>query len=222
MNQPTNERCVVAITGAAGRLGRRMVYGFGKSGARLAALVRSEGPLDGADAVLAADLTDEADVTRVFQELHDTFGRLDVLVHTVGAWAASPLLDTCAADFERMLRINLTTTMLCFREASRLMTPTGGRLIAFASAQGADRARARQASYSASKAGVIRLVESAAEELRPINVTTHAIAPSFVLYDDNASKGVKASALVDLALYLAGPAGASLSGATLRAYGTAD
>ena len=213
---------VVVVTGAAGRLGGRMMQGFAGEGATVAALVRDPSRLSGSAAgqVFKADVTNEDEVVAGFQQIGETFGAIDALVHTVGAWAGSPFLDTSLGDWEKIVRVNLTSTFLCFREAARLMQGRGGRLIGIASGQGADRGRARQGGYSASKAGLIRLVEAVAEEFDGAGITAHAIAPSTILYDEPADqKGVAVSDLVDLALYLCGPAGASLNGDTLRAYG---
>jgi NAD(P)-dependent dehydrogenase (short-subunit alcohol dehydrogenase family) len=166
-------------------------------------------------------VTDEAEVVSVFQQIGETYGHIDALVHTVGMWNGKPFLDTTLDDWEQIMRVNLTSTVLCFREAARLMQGRGGRLIGIASGQGADRGHAQQAGYSASKAGVIRLVEAVAGEFEGTGITAHVIAPSFILFEDAADhKGVPVSDLADLAVYLCGSAGASLNGATLRAYGT--
>lgn len=172
--------------------------------------------------VLAADAANEAEVTACFRQIGLTHGGADVLVHTVGTWSGKPFMDTSLSEWDAMMRTNLTSAFLCFREALRLMEGRSGRLIAFASAQGADLARPQQAAYSAAKAGVIRLVESVAAELEGTAVTAHAIAPSSILYaETTGQKGVRAEDLADLCVYLCSPAGAALNGKTLRAYGTA-
>ena len=214
---------VVVVTGAAGRLGSRMMQGFADHGATVAAIDRDPSQLPaGAPAkVFKANVTDEAEVVASFQQIGETFGPIDALVHTVGAWAGRPFLDTSLDDWEKIVHVNLTSAFLCFREAARLMQGHGGRLIGIASGHGADRGRAQQGGYSAAKAGIVRLVEAVAEEFEGTGITAHAIAPSFILFDEAGDqKGVPVSDLVDLALYLCGPAGASLNGATLRAYGT--
>ncbi len=214
---------VVVVTGAAGRLGRCMRQRFADHGATVAALVRdpSRLPESPPGQVFKANVTDEAEVVAGFQRIGETFGHVDALVHTVGAWDGRPLLETSLDDWERIVRLNLTSAFLCFREAARLMQGRGGRLIGVASGQGADKGRAQQGAYSAAKAGLVRLVEAVAEEFEGTGITAHAIAPSFILFDDPGDQqGVPVFDLVDLALYLCGPSGASLNGATLRAYGT--
>lgn len=236
---------VVVVTGAAGRLGRRVVARMLEGGARVAALDRDEDALMQGQATAAArehvrsyaaDATDEAAVRDAFARIREDSGRIDALVHTVGTWAARPLLETSLDEWEGLVRLNLSSAFLCFREAARHMQeqateeqaerdePGGaaGRLIGIASGQGADRGAARQGAYSASKAGVIRLVEAAADELEGTGITAHAIAPSMILFgdEDAGQEGVPAAHVARLCAYLCTDAGAALNGATLRAYGT--
>ncbi len=211
---------IIVVTGANGRLGRRMAQGFEAHGATVAAVVREtpERVPDGR-AVFVADVTDEASVDACFGEIARRFGRLDALVHTVGLWEARPFLETSAGDWERVMRGNLTSAFLCFRAAARAMRGRSGRLIGITSGQGADRGRAEQAAYSAAKAGIVRLVEAVAEECAGSGLTAHAVAPSFIRYAEDDPPGVDAGDLVALCRYLCTDAGAALNGAVLRAYG---
>ena len=215
---------VVAVTGASGRLGRHLVHTFASQGATIAALVPTEAdaraipfPPGGEGWAFLADVTDEASVRQAFAGIQAQFGGLDVLVHAVGAWEASPLLETTAEAWNRLLALNLTSAFLCFREGARLMTGRSGRLIGIAARQGADRGVAEQAAYSASKAGLIRLVESVAAEFQG-HVTAHAIAPSS-LADEPGAEGVATADVARLCLALCTGAGDALNGSTLRAYG---
>jgi 3-oxoacyl-[acyl-carrier protein] reductase len=215
---------IVVVTGASGTLGQALLDAFAPTRATLAAIVPTEAEAQkirvpqGADLwAFPADVTDEAAVRDTFDGIADQFGGVDVLLHAVGSWQASPLLDTALEDWRRMLDLNLTSAFLCFREAARRMTGRTGRIIAFASRQGADRAPAEQAAYAASKAGLIRLVESTAAEFQG-HITAHAIAPS-MLAPDGSENGVSAAAIATLCLRLCTEAGDALNGATLRAYG---
>ena len=227
---------VVAVTGAGGRLGHRLGRSLLERGATVAAIDRSE-PLEALDLLdepgihaYPFDATDEAAVREGFARIWSDHGRLDALVHTVGIWAGAPLLETSQDDFERLVRLNLTSAFLCFREAARQMQQGGAsegggsrkRLVGIASGQGADRGAAQQYGYSAAKAGVVRLVEAAAAELKEAGITAHAVAPSTILFGEEAAQeGVPAERLVALIEYVLSPAGDALNGSTLRVYGSA-
>jgi NAD(P)-dependent dehydrogenase (short-subunit alcohol dehydrogenase family) len=214
----------VLVTGAGGRLGPFVVARLLDAGARVVALdaVRPEGLPAGVTA-LAADLTDEAAVEGAFDAAEREAGAPDALVHVVGTWAGAPFAETTLADWRRVMDVNLTTLFLCFREAARRMQarPDGGRLVAVASRQGADRGVAEQAAYSAAKAGVVRLVEAVAAEYGG-RITAAAIAPSTILFggEGAGAKGVAAEAVADLCVYLCREGGAVHNGTVLRAYGT--
>ena len=228
---------VVAVTGAAGRLGRRLTRRLLAQGVTVAAVDRPD-PLEALDPLdddrayaYPLNATDEDAVSDGFAQIRSAHDRLDALVHTVGTWAGAPLLETAQADFERLLRLNLTSAFLCFREAARQMQKDRASeegeapakcLVGIASGQGADRGASQQYGYSASKAGVVRLVEAAASELQGAGITTCAIAPSTILFDENPDReGVPAERLVALIEHVLSPAGDALNGAVLRAYGSA-
>ncbi len=213
---------VVVVTGAAGRLGRVVARELAAAGARVAGidhLAHDVGALS-----LAADVTDEDAVAAAFARVAAELGEPDGLVHTVGMWAGQPFAETSLADWRTVLDVNLTSTFVAFRAAVRRMLGAGraGRLVALASGQGADKGVAEQAAYSASKAGVVRLVEAVAAEYRAEDVSAAAVAPSMILYGDEpeGTRGVEAEEVARLCVTLCGSAGAVHSGSVLRAYGS--
>ena len=201
----------VVITGASGRLGQRLVARFEELGACVVAI----GRVDTTQLVL--DLTKEAEVTDVFARIKHQYGRIDVLVHAVGMWNEWPLLDTRLEDWERMMRVNLTSSFLCFREAARHMLPARGTLIGICARSGLEAALARGGAYAASKAGLLRLVEAVAAEY-PV-LRTYALAPSIIRYGKSTGTGVHADDLIELAIQLCSESAAALSGTALQAYG---
>lgn len=210
----------IILTGALGRLGRVLTRTLLESGATVAGIdARPADPDVGADRLhpFEADLADEDAVADVFDQVVDEVGAPDALVHTVGMWSGKPFTDTSLDDWETVLRINLTSAFLCFREAVRHME-SGGRLVGVASKQGADGGVAEQAAYSASKAGVVRLVETVADEYGG-RITAAAVAPSAILFDGD-GKGIPAERIAVLCAYLCTDAGAAHNGAVLRAYGS--
>ena len=214
---------IVIVTGAGGRLGRLIVRDLVAAGARVAALDR-EAPTGLPDAVLAlaADVTQEPATVSAWDQVASTLGTPNALVHAVGMWGGAPLAETTLDAWRTVLDVNLTSAFLAFREAARRMTD-GGRLVAVASGQGADRGVAEQAAYSAAKAGIVRLVEATAAEHADRGLTAVAVAPSTLLFGDEpaAAAGVSADDVAALCVRLCGPEGAVHTGATLRAYGSA-
>jgi NAD(P)-dependent dehydrogenase (short-subunit alcohol dehydrogenase family) len=213
----------IILTGAFGRLGRILTRRLLDDGATVAALDRhTADPVADSDRLhlFKADVSDEQGVSEVFARVQDTLGPADGLVHTVGMWDGQPFAETPLEDWERMLRVNLTSTFLCFRAAVRQMqaSGTGGRLVGIASRQGADRGAAEQAAYSASKAGLVRIVEAVAAEYDG-RITAAAVAPSTILFGGDGD-GVSADHVAGLCAYLCTDEGAVHNGSVLRAYGT--
>jgi NAD(P)-dependent dehydrogenase (short-subunit alcohol dehydrogenase family) len=213
----------VVLTGAFGRLGRILTRRLLDDGATVAGLdARTADPVVDSDRLhlFKADLTTEAGVEEAFATLADEVGAPDALVHTVGMWDGQPFAETSLEDWEQMLRVNLTSTFLCFRAAVRQMTASGsgGRLVGIASRQGADGGVAEQAAYSASKAGVVRLVEAVAAEYEGAGITAAAVAPSMILFGGE-GEGVSAEHIAELCAMLCSDEGAAHNGTVLRAYG---
>ena len=213
---------VVVVTGAAGRLGRVVAAHLADAGARVAGVDRQ--PHEVGAASVVADVTDPASTEAAFAEVAAALGEPAGLVHAVGVWAGAPFAQTALADWRSVLEVNLTSTFVVFQAAARRMLGAGGpgRLVALASGQGADKGVAEQAAYSASKAGVVRLVESVAAEYRAQDVSAVAVAPSMILFgdEDEGTRGVEADEVARLCVTLCGPAGNVHSGSVLRAYGS--
>ena len=214
------ETPLVVITGTSGRLGRVAAREFQKAGYRVVGLERSI-PDGSPIPVLTADVTSDASVTEAFDRISAEHGTPSVILHTVGMWSMAPLAETTLSEWQTMMDVNLTSSFLVFREGARRMSGKGGTLIAISSQQGSVRGTAQQAAYSASKAGVVRLVEAVAAEYADEGIRAHAVAPSMILFggEEEGTKGVMAEELAAHFLYLASPAGASLNGSVLKAFG---
>lgn len=212
---------VVVVTGGNGRFGRILVPRLREAGYVAVPVSRPRTKAEPAGAPGAdyiADLLDESSVDSCFDAIRRDLGPIYGLIHAAGGWGKTEIATSTQEAWEFMVRTNLVSAFLCFQAAVRRMDD-GGRLIAFASRQGADCAASAQSAYSAAKAGVIKLVESAAQEFADQNVTAHAIAPSTILYETDDGTGVHAEDLVALCLHILSPAGGSTNGRVVRAYG---
>src|SRR6185295_1253190 len=157
--------------------------GIGKAAVEL---FRSEGAKvvgsdvsDGAD--VHADAGSEADVQRLIAETLDVHGRLDAFFANAGiSGGLASIAQQSAEDWAEILRVNLIGPFLAIKHAAPVMRQqSGGSIICTASVAGL-RAGAGGAAYSASKAGVINLVQSATQQLYGTGVRVNAICPGLI------------------------------------------
>ncbi len=188
MNHSLDGR-VALVTGAASGIGAATAGLLSQQGATTyrADLVVS-GSNDGAPAQpaqgageLRLDVREEADWEQAIATVLEREGRLDILVHSAGIAAASPLTDTSLAEWRRVMATNLDGAFLATRHGIRAMRDAGGTIVLVGSVSGI-RASARAAAYSTSKAAVGMLARSAAKECRELGfpVRVNAISPGGV------------------------------------------
>ena len=179
---------VALVTGASGNLGRALCAALAASGARLAALDRDEAALATLLAGLpgehialgGVDLTDEAACRDAVARIIAAHGRLDGVAQTVGGFAMAPLAEAGPGFFEQMFRINVLTTANVFRAAAAPMRQAGRGSLVAVGAMAAVKAPAGMHAYSAAKAGVLRLVESFADELKQDGIRVNAVLPGTI------------------------------------------
>jgi NAD(P)-dependent dehydrogenase (short-subunit alcohol dehydrogenase family) len=229
---------VVMITGASGNLGSALACAFHEAGARLVLVDRHADLLektcpdlvDVPDCLLAscADLTKTDDVELVMVQAIDRFDRIDVLVHTVGGFhAGTPLHETPLATLDFMLTLNAKTVFITNQAVIPHMIQQGsGKIINLAARPGLQ-GRANMAAYSASKAAVIRLTESAAAELKQYGINVNCILPGTIdtpqnreaMPDADFSQWVQPESLAGVILFLASDAARDIHGAAVPVYG---
>jgi 3-oxoacyl-[acyl-carrier protein] reductase len=128
-----------------------------------------------------ADVANQSDVERLFEETMQKFGSIDVVVNNSGIMPLSPIGKSEVDVFDKVISTNLRGTFLVLAQAAQHIA-SGGRIIAFSSSVLAKSFPA-YGPYIASKAGVEGLVHVLANELRGRNVTVNAIAPGPVATD---------------------------------------
>jgi NAD(P)-dependent dehydrogenase (short-subunit alcohol dehydrogenase family) len=179
---------VVIVTGAAGQLGSAVVDALAARPWRVVAVDRASPPaaeaLAGAGTGrlvrAGADLEDPAASAALVEAVLAAHGRLDGVAHTVGGFAYARMGEAGPELFEAMFRLNLLTTLHVLRPALEAMRKAGRGSAVAVAAGGALRAPAGLAAYAASKAGVLRLVESFAEETKAAGVRVNAVLPSII------------------------------------------
>ena len=183
---------VAIVTGASGGIGRASAIRLAQDGfsvvahysgnAEKAEKAVAEIEAKGGSAVaLQADVSNVADVERLFQETLNRFGIINVVVHCAGSMTLKPIVESDIETFDKTIAINLRGTFLMLQQAAKHL-PSGGRIIAFSSSVIA-KATPTYGAYIASKAGVEGLVHVLANELRGRNITVNAIAPGPVATD---------------------------------------
>ena len=150
-------------------------------GAATAERLRADGlevtTLDLAGADVTADVTDEAALRRIAEQV----GPVDVLVNSAGVIGPNkPLVDTTTEEWRRVLDVNVLGTVNAMRAFVPGMRERGwGRVVNFASMAGKD-GNPNLSAYSASKAAVIALTKSAGKELATTGVLVNVIAPAVI------------------------------------------
>jgi 3-oxoacyl-[acyl-carrier protein] reductase len=183
---------VAIVTGASRGIGAAIARRLGQEGARVAinflrseqaaAQVAEEIRGAGGQALLVrADVADEAQLQRLFEEVDRAFGRLDILVNNAGQAQSRPLEQVDRAHYQQVLATNLWGPVECCRLAVRRLR-AGGRIINVTSLA-ARMSLSGFSMYSAAKAGVEALTRVLATELGARGITVNAVAPGLVETD---------------------------------------
>ena len=178
---------VAIVTGAASGIGRASSELFAAEGARVVAVdlspnvdavVRGIAETGAQATALTGDVADPEFVARVVAIAQERFGGLDVAFANAGiSGGLVSFFDLTVEDWNRILRVNLVATFLMVQAAARVMAKQGrGSIICTASVAGL-RFGAGGMPYSASKAGVISLAQTAANQLTGTGVRVNAICP---------------------------------------------
>ena len=242
---------VAVITGSGRGIGEAVALAFAGNGAAVVLAARTASELaqveakvraaGGAAVAVPTDVSSPADVSRLAQRAVDAYGRVDVLVNAAGILGpVGPLWEADPEAWKRAVEVNLYGTFLCCRAvAPHMMQRRRGKIVNF-SGGGAASPLPRMAAYGASKAAVVRLTETLAEELKPYDIAVNAIAAGLVdtrLLDpvlaaeerggdqfarvrrlrDTGEGGVPAELPAALALWLASDASHGLTGKLISA-----
>ena len=186
------------ITGANGQLGNSFVEGLVKKGYFVYAIdINTENikVLDGVDSV-KLDITDEVKVHDFFSSIQD----LDVLINNAGIGVFTPFEDRTAAEFKKVMEVNLLGAFLMSQSSVRIMkNSSGGKIINIASIYGSsssderiygDSGRNNSEVYSASKAGLINMTKYMATHFGKYNIQTNSISPGGI-YNKQSTDFVK-------------------------------
>ncbi|MFF0360148.1 SDR family NAD(P)-dependent oxidoreductase [Streptomyces fungicidicus] len=178
----------VIVTGAGSGIGRAAALAFAAEGGRvLVADLDARGAASAVAAIEAAggtavavtgDLAEQAVVDRVTETAVERFGAVDVLVNNAGIMdGMTALADVTDAEWERVLRVNLTAPFLLTRAVLPHMLAAGRGVVVSTASEAGLRGSAAGAAYTASKHGVVGLTRNLAVMYRKQGIRANAIAP---------------------------------------------
>jgi 3-oxoacyl-[acyl-carrier protein] reductase len=234
---------VAIVTGSSSGIGRAIAEGLAGKGATV--IVQYARGADKARAVVAeiekaggkaialqADIGQVAEVRRLFAEVEERLGRLDILVNSAGVAVYKPVVAFTEEDFAATFAVNARGTFFALQEAARRIQD-GGRIISIST--GGTVTGAPYASiYCGSKAAVEQFTKSLAKELGPKNVTVNVVSPGFTdtemlaQHPEFRAMGAQLSPfgrlgtpeeVAEVVVFLAGPGGRWVTGQNIQAGG---
>ena len=222
----------IAITGAFGSLGSAVVRAALAEGARVAAIDRAAAPhhpdeLAGALLVGDVDLGQADSAEAAFASIAQSFGGLDGLVNIAGGFHWETLADGSVETWDKMFNLNLRTAVSATKAALPYLRERGRGSIVNIGAMGANKAGAGMGAYAASKAGVAKLTEALAEELKDAGINVNAVLPSIIDTAPNRadmpkadfSRWVQPAQLAGIILFLLSDQASAITGAQIPVVG---
>jgi 3-oxoacyl-[acyl-carrier protein] reductase len=239
---------VAIVTGASKGIGSGIAAALAAAGARVAvnyssdktgaervaqAIVRS-----GGEAIaIGADVSQAADVARLFKEVETAFGRLDVLVNNAGIFRFGAFAEITEENFHVHYNINVLGSILTVQEAIKRFGAKGGSIINLSSIVGSHPV-AGALLYASTKGAIEALTKGLALELAPLKIRVNAIAPGYTETEGNVTAGIfdgdagavrakqtplgrlgRVTDIAPLAVFLASDESAWITGEVIRAAG---
>ena len=187
------------ITGSSSGIGEAAARSLAKAGAAVLVNYRSEKDAaekivsdilgDGGEAIaVGADVSKEEDVLRMFDQMYQAFGGIDILVSNAGLQKDSAFVDMTLDQWNTVLNVNLTGQFLCIREAAKQFLKQGvksglscaaGKVICMSSVHQII-PWAGHVNYASSKGGLEMMMKSVAQELAPHKIRVNSIAPGAI------------------------------------------
>jgi len=182
------------VTGASSGIGKVIAKKLAGLGAKVAinyidiaeirkdaeAVVAEIKDAGGEAAAFAADVSSEDSVTAMIKEIDSVFGAVDILVNNAGITQDTLIMRMKVEQWEKVLDVNLKGAFICTKSVLKgMMKSRYGKIVNIASVVGFS-GNAGQANYSASKAGLVGLTKTSAQELASRGIRVNAVAPGFI------------------------------------------
>jgi NAD(P)-dependent dehydrogenase (short-subunit alcohol dehydrogenase family) len=230
---------VVLVTGAAGNLGTAVSRAYLDAGATLVFVDHKAGRLQDMYPALASsdehylassiDLTQPEDVEQMVQKTMDRFGRIDVVVNTVGGFTMGEKVHEMDLEtLNGMMELNARTFLLTSKSIVPHMLEAGKGKIVSIGARPSQEGRANMGAYSVAKSAVLRLTETMSSELKAEGINVNCVLPGTIdtptnreaMPDADYTKWVKPESLAEVILFLTSDAARDIHGAAIPVFGS--
>jgi len=181
---------IALVTGAGRGIGKTIALTLGRQGATVVLSARTARDLEsvqqeivkagGSAVAIQADLTNDSDIDRLFEETATRFGRLDVLVNNAGIGVFAPVRELSIADFDAMWSLNIRAAFLCSQKAIPLMGQGKSGVIVNVSSLAGKNAFVGGSGYSATKWALIGFSRTLMLEVREQNIRVITVCPGSV------------------------------------------
>ncbi len=181
---------VAIVTGGARGIGKAIADKMAEEGANVVVVDKNPDSLKdtvegirnrgGKAIAVIGDMTKAEDINQMVQATIEQFGKIDILVNNVGLFTFEPFLDTKEEEWDRLIALNLKSTMLCSRAVLKEMVKRSYGKIVNISSDAARIGVTAQAAYTAAKAGVIGLTRTLAREMARYNINVNCVCPGLV------------------------------------------
>lgn len=165
------------ITGASGGIGSAIARALAEEGVRLFLVGRSLEKLTVPGEAFQADLTDDAQLRATAASVHEVFGGVDILVHSIGLFRAGPIATSPVEDLDAQYRVNLRVPYLLTQELLPSLIERRGQVVFVNSSAGFHPARGNWGAYSATKHGLRALADSLRDEVNKKGVRVLTVFP---------------------------------------------
>lgn len=196
---------VVLVTGGSRGLGKTICWMLAEEGARVAVNYRSrreeaesvvrgiQEESGGRAAAIYGDVSREADVIAMFDEVERRLGPVDALVNNAAVCPVGPTSELAVEDFSQALQVNMTGTFLASRELVRRLSAGGrqGRIVNISSQAAFRGSQSGKTAYDASKAGIIGFTISLAREVAARGINVNCVAPG-LMYTEMVAEAIDA------------------------------
>jgi NAD(P)-dependent dehydrogenase (short-subunit alcohol dehydrogenase family) len=227
---------VVLITGGTGALGKTLTQRFISSGATTIATYLKDEKIEAIKGqntnnaeLIKADVTREEQVIKLISTIVERFGHIDILVNSVGGYlGGKSVTDLEEHEWDLMMNLNLKSAFLISKHVIPVMKSSGlgGKIVHISSKTGL-KSEGQDSAYAASKSGLIRLVESIAQETQELGINVNCILPSVIDTEANRrampradfSRWVKTDDLTNVVFFLCSQEAKVITGAAIPTYG---